>query len=89
MLGCVQLSVVLWTVACHVPLPMEFFKQEYWSGVPFPTSGHLPESGIEPMSLGSPAFAGRFFTIRATWEAHKGYSHCKKQIEGFLWWSSA
>ena len=63
--------------------------QEYWSGVPFPTSGHLPESGIEPMSLGSPTFAGRFFTIRATWEAHKGYSHSKKQIEGFLWWSSA
>ena len=64
----VQLSAVPWTVSHQAPLPMEFSRQEYWSGAPFPTSGDLPESGIEAMSLGSPAFAGQFFT-RATWEA--------------------
>ena len=72
MLGCVQLSVVLWTVACHVPLPMEFFKQEYWSGVPFPTSGDLPDPETEPTSLESLASAGRFFPTTAAWEALQG-----------------
>ena len=41
---------------------MEFSRQEYWSGLPFPTPGDLPGPGIEPMSLVSPAFAGGFFT---------------------------
>ena len=40
---------------------MEFFRQEYWSGLPFPTLEHLPDPGIEPMYLVSPALAGRFF----------------------------
>jgi len=39
---------------------MEFPRQEYWSGLPFPTAGDLPNSGIEPMSLASPVLAGRF-----------------------------
>ena len=38
-----------WTVACQVPLSIEFSRQEYWSGLLFPTSGHLPESGIKPV----------------------------------------
>ena len=42
-----------WTVACQAPLSMEFSRQEYWSGLPFPSSGDLPDPGIEP---GSPAF---------------------------------
>jgi len=42
---------------------MEFSKQEYWNGLPFPTSGHLPDPGIKPMSPASPALAGRLFTI--------------------------
>ena len=41
---------------------MEFFRQEYWSGLPFPPSGDLPTPGIEPMS---PALAGRFFTAES------------------------
>ena len=41
---------------------MEFFRQEYWSGFPFPTSGDLPDPGMEPVSLVSPALAGRFLT---------------------------
>ncbi|ELR59616.1 hypothetical protein M91_15039, partial [Bos mutus] len=50
----------------QVPMPMEFSRQEYWSGVPFPTPGDLPNPGSEPVSLASPALAGRFFTTSAT-----------------------
>ena len=39
-----------------------FFRQEYWNGLPLPPSGDLPDSGIEPASLASPALAGSFFT---------------------------
>ena len=46
----------------QAPLSMEFSRQENWSGLPFPTPGDLPDPGIEPMSLASPALAGRFFT---------------------------
>ena len=48
-----------WTVAHQAPLSMEFPKQEYWSGLPFPSPGNLPSPGIKPMS---PAFPGGFFT---------------------------
>ena len=48
---------------------MEFFRQEYWSGLPFPPSGDLRDPGIKPTSLASPALAARFFIISATWEA--------------------
>ncbi|ELR53043.1 hypothetical protein M91_06274, partial [Bos mutus] len=48
------------------PLPMEFFRQEYWSGLPFPTPGDLPNPGIEPASLASPTLAGGFFTTSTT-----------------------
>ena len=39
-----------WTVACQAPLSMEFSRQEYWSGLPFPSLGDLPDPGIEPRS---------------------------------------
>ena len=58
----VQLCSTPWTVAHQAPLSMEFSRQEYWSGLPFPTAGDFPDPGIEPMSLASPALAGRFFT---------------------------
>ena len=48
---------------------MEFFRQGYWSGVPFPTLGDRPDPGIKPASLASPVLAGRFFTTNASWEA--------------------
>ena len=47
---------------------MGFSRQEYWSGLPCPTPGDLPDPGIEPGSLESPALAGRFFTSNTTWE---------------------
>ena len=55
-----------WTGACQAPLSMGFFRQEYWSGLSFPSPGRLPDPGIEPRS---PALAGRFFTTSAIWEA--------------------
>ena len=60
---CVQscLTVTPWTVACQAPLSMKFSRQEYWSWLPFPTPGDLPDPGIETSSLVSPALAGRFF----------------------------
>ena len=64
----VQLFATLWTVAHQALLSMGFSRQEYWSGQPFPPPGDLPNSGIEPTSLTSPALAGRFFTASATWE---------------------
>ena len=42
-----------WTVACQVPLSMGFLRQEYWSGLPFPSPEDLPDPGIEPMSPAS------------------------------------
>ena len=48
----VQLFVIPWTVACQAPLSMEFFGQEYWSGLPSPSPGDLPDPGTE---LRSPA----------------------------------
>ena len=59
----------LWTVASHAPLSMGLSWHEYYSGLPFPPPGDLPNPGIEPMSLMIPALAGRFFTTTATWEA--------------------
>ena len=58
-----------WTRPCQAPLSMEFSKQEYWSGLLFPTSGALPDPGIELTSLASPTLVGRFFTTSTTWEA--------------------
>ena len=50
---------------------MEFSRQEYWSGVPFPPPGDFPDPEIKPTSLVSSALAGGFFAAKATWEAHK------------------
>ena len=49
----VRLFATPWTVAYQTPPSMGFSRQEYWSGVPFPSSGDLPDPGINP---GSPAF---------------------------------
>ena len=50
------------TVACQAPMFTEFSRQEYWSGLPFPTPGHLPDSRMEPGSPVSLALATGFFT---------------------------
>ena len=59
-----------WTVARQALVSrLGFSRQEYWGGLPFPPPGDLPNPGIEPTSLASPALAGGFFTTSATWEA--------------------
>ena len=70
----VRLSATHWTVAHQAPLSMGFSRQEYWSGLPCPPPGELPDPGIGPASLLSPALAGGFFTTSATWEALN--NHC-------------
>ena len=67
----VRFFVASWTVVHQAPLSMEFSRQEYWSGLPFPTPGKFPDPGIEPMSLMYPALAGRFFTTSAPREAQE------------------
>ena len=51
---------------------MEVSRQEYWSGLPCPPSGDLPDARLEHMSLMSPALAGEFFTTSTTWETQNG-----------------
>ena len=63
MLSRVRLFVIPWNVALQAPLSMGFSRQEYWSGLPFPPPGDLPDPGMEPKSLVSSALAG------TTWEA--------------------
>ena len=58
-----------WTVACQAPLSTGFSRQEYWSGLPCPPPGDLPDPGVISVSLPSPALAGSFFIANATWEA--------------------
>ena len=50
LLSLVQLFATLWTVAYQAPLSMGFSSLEYWSGLPFPSPGDLPNPGIEPKS---------------------------------------
>ena len=64
----VQLFATPWTVAYQASPFMRFSRQEYWSGLPFPSPGDIPDPGIKPASLSSPALAGGFFTTGATWE---------------------
>ena len=58
LLSCVWLFATSWTVAYQASLSVEFFRQEYWSGLPFSSPGDFPDPGIEPESL---ALTGGFF----------------------------
>ena len=64
----VRLCATTGTVACQAPLSMGFSRQEYRSGLPFPSPGDLPDPEIEPVSLTSPALGGMFFTTSAPWK---------------------
>ena len=66
-LSCVWLCVTPWTVVRQASLSMGFSRQEYWSRLPFPPPGDLPDPGIEPRT---PALQADSFTIWATREAH-------------------
>ena len=64
-------SVILWAVAHQTLLPVGFPRQEYSSGLPFPSSEDFSDLGTESASLMSPALAGSFFTASTTWEAQR------------------
>ena len=59
----VRLFATLWTVAHQAPPSTGFSRQEYWSGLPFPSPGNLPDPGIEPRSPTLQADAGRHFNL--------------------------
>ena len=63
-----------WTVAHQAPLSMEFSRQEYCSGFPFPPPGDVPDQEIKPTFPGSPALAGRYFTTEPSAKPHSADS---------------
>ena len=77
-LSCIRLFTTPWTVARQVPVSMEFSRQEYWNGQPFPSPRDLPDPGIEPAS---PVLAGRCFRLAPPGKP-KANKHAK--IEGFF-----
>ena len=60
--SCVLLFMTAWTVACQALLSMGLSRQEYWSVLPGPPPGDLPNPGVDAACLMPPALAGRFFT---------------------------
>ena len=84
-LSCAWLFVTPWTVAHQALLSMEFFRQEYWSGLPFPSPGDLPDPGIEPTSPVFPALVGDFFTTVPPGKPSGILVHTKKKWAIKLW----
>ena len=95
--SCVWLCAASLTVAYQAPLSVGFSRQNYCSGLPFPSPGDLSDAGTEPVSLMSPALAGRFFSTSATWEAalNKSISGASAfllwngEMTDCLWWFSS
>ena len=77
-------SATLCAIARQAPLSMGFFRQEYWSGLPFPPPGNLHDPGIEPSSLASLALAGRFFTTEPLGKPIKISKKRRGEIGGSL-----
>ena len=83
----VWLFAIPWTVACQAPVSLGFSRQEYWSELPFPPPGDLPNPGLEPVSFTSPALAGRFLTTSTSNLDFdmKGLLHTESHTESQLW----
>ena len=67
----VWIFVTPWTVASQAPLSVGFSRQEYWTGLPFSTPGDLPDSGIKPTSLASPAWQADALQLAQTRKPEK------------------
>ena len=80
--NCVCLFATPWILAFQALLSMGFSRQEYWSGLPCPPPGDLPNPGTEPVSLMSPALASGFFITSATWEA----PICAILFKNYVYW---
>ena len=79
MISRVRLFVTPWTVSCQTPLSMEFSRQEYWNGLPFPPPEDPPDPEIKLESSGAPALAGGFFVTQPKYWAY--YDHLLSDIE--------
>ena len=82
--GRVRLFVTLWTIARQGPLSTGFSRQQHWSRLPRAPPGYLPDPGIKPVSLTSPALADGFFITSATWEAIRWFSTLQSDNEACL-----
>ena len=80
----VQLFATPWTIAHQAPLSMGFSKQEYWSALPCPPPGDLPNPGIKPVSRMSPALAGRFFTTSTIYVPKKTGGNCIQMLTSLV-----
>ena len=80
-LSCVRFFASPWTVACQSPLSMEFSKQGYWSGLPFPSPEYLLNLRVKPASLVSPILAGRVFTALPPGKSKDYYSAIKERMK--------
>ena len=81
--SCVRLLATLWTLVCQAPLSVGFSRQEYWSGSPCPPPGDLPDLGVKPTSLISPALAGEYFATSTTREAPTSITDIYIQVHNF------
>ena len=70
--------VAPWTVACQAPLSVGFFRQEYWSGLPFPSPGGLPNPGIKPMAPATPLALQKDSLLLSRWSL--GRNECCASI---------
>ena len=77
-----------WTTAHQTPLSMGFSRQEYWSGLPLPSLGDLPDQGIEPTSLVSPTWADEFFTTETPGKPHWGHMSIAKLVTAPREWNN-
>ena len=72
----VQLFATVWTIALQAPLSMGFYRQEYWSGLQFPSPTALPHPGTEPTSLISPASCHHKLHISGSWVLDQNVHSC-------------
>ena len=75
-------SAMPWTAAHQISLSMRFFRQEYYSQLPFPTPGGVPHRGIKPMSPASPALVGGFFTAEPPGKP----TNTINKYKSLIWW---
>ena len=88
LLSPIRFFATAWTVACEAPPSMGFSRQEYWSGVPFPSPGDLPNPGIKPRSptLQVDAYHLR---VRVWWSVWRSTSLCRRRKSQMLTSSKA
>ena len=78
-----ELRIKMFTLDLQAPLSMGFSRQDYWNRLPFPTLEDLSNPGTKPMSLASPALAGRFFPTIPPGKPIKMIQPCGKQLDSF------